>query len=257
MKQCFILTQFGSPHDWTQKYIENVQKLKPYGYYWKIFTPNKFESKGNVEIIPMSVEGFNDLTEKKLGVNPKMFIVNGMPSFHMTDFNVVLGAIFEDYLQGFDYWGCIGWDILTGRLDHFVKLDCDIWSDDVGAINGTFCLWRNNKEINNLFKKMPNWERYIAQLPCPKCSGTGDKHVLVGTDEYILTELIKDRLTCPKYYPVHGHDRLERHEIELKDDGSLWELNRDIGHPNWKYGHDYFGREIAYYHFMTTKHWPL
>jgi hypothetical protein len=264
MKKCFLLTQFGTPHPWTQKFIDHVQFLGQYGWYFKIFTPNSFESKGNVEVISMDIDGFNTLVEKKLGVNPKMFIAGtGVPSFHMTDFNVILGAIFEDYTKDCDYWGCLGWDVLLGHLDHFIPekelVRYDVWSDDVNIVNGTFCLFRNIPEVNDLFKKIPLWKEKLVQTPCPACTGSGGEHHLYGTDEYDFTEVMRkdgNWFGYPKYYPIHGHDRLQNHKIELKDDGSLWELNKDTP-PEWIHKHEWFGREIGYFHFLLKKTWPL
>jgi hypothetical protein len=273
MKKCFIILQFGSPHKWTQQYIDHVQHLEKYGWYWKIFTPNDFQSKGNVEIVKMDINGFNKTVEEKLGVNPKLFITPlDVPSYHVTDFLITLGAVFEDYLKEFDFWGVIGLDCVVGRLDHFLpdsKLDqFDVWSDDLHAINGNFCLWRNKKEITDLFKRLPQWETMLVQTPCPGCMGIGADHFLYATDEHWFSDLMLDiekegvvRYGYPKYFDIHGHDRLEIHrpvpKLRIEDDGSLWQLIEDVAHPDWKNAHKFFGNQIAYFHFSQTKEWPL
>ncbi len=88
-------------------------------------------------------------------------------------------------------------------------------------------------------------------------------HTLHGTDEYDMTEVMKDapvRYTHPQYYPIHSHDRLEQHvpeiKLEIKEDGSLWELSQDINHPVWAHAHPLMGKEIPYFHFLRTKKWP-
>ena len=43
LNKTFVITEFGSPFSWTQKYIDNVQRLGEFGWHWKIFTPNKYE----------------------------------------------------------------------------------------------------------------------------------------------------------------------------------------------------------------------
>lgn len=257
MTKVFLITQFGKPHEWTERYINNVQKLGQFGWYWKIFTPNKFESKGNVEIIPMNIEQFNDLVLKQCGVKPTIHLTEeNIPSFHITEFYIFMGKIMQDYIKGFDFWGMTGLDNVFGRLDHFVPdsllADCAMYSDDVDTVNGNFSLWRNNEQVNTLYQRFHNWKDFLSQLDCPGCCHTGE-HRLYSPEDMgtaILTPGI--RFKTPKYYDFHGHDRLINHEIVLKDDGSLWELNRDT----WSGGRT-FGREIAYYHFNTSKHWPL
>lgn len=276
LKKVFILTQFGEPHSWTNEFLQNVGTLGKYGYSWKIFTENKYENvPENVEIVPMTTDQFNDLAQAKLGVRPQMFMTpKGVPSVHVTDFYPFSGVIFEDYLKGFDFWGIANIDIVFGRLDHFLPDDeldkWDVWSDDINAINGIFCLFRNIPLINNLCLEIPHWQQKLTTDPCPKCMGEiGEEvhHTLFGTDEYDMTDLMKRpevlasvRYGYPKYYPFHGYDRLETQvpniKLSLKEDGSLWELSEDTRPPIWEHAHKYFGREIAYYHFIVTKKWP-
>lgn len=258
MKKCFILTQFGKPHEWTQEYFDNVAKLEATGWYWKIFTPNKYENlPSNVEIISMTIEEFDTLIEKKIGVFIGNSIKNGVPSKHVSDLYVASGAIFEDYIKDFDFWGITNWDIVYGRLSHFVPdqllEQCDIFADDVNTINGIFTLFRNRLDINNLFKEIPDWETKFKT------------HQLYGLDEYDMTQVARKnsswmRFLTLAYYPMHSHDRLETQnpvpKLSMKEDGSLWELSEDIGHPNWEHARPFIGREIPLYHFIKTKKWP-
>lgn len=263
MKKVFILTQFGSPHEWTQEYIDSVQKLEQYGWYWKIFTNNpKIESKGNVEIIPMDIQGFNDLVLKYCGVNPTNFIKqDGTPSNPMSDFYIANGIIFQDYLKDADYWGITNWDVIYGRLDHYLSdsflNQYDIWSDDVNNINGVFSLYKNREAINNLFKQIQDWEKAFTT------------HSLFGLDERDMNFVVRRahdagiiKFGYPKYHPLHSYDRLEQHvpdvKLQLTDEGSLFELYYDMARPTNDplFTTGLRGREIMYFHFSKTKTWP-
>lgn len=262
IKKCFVLTQFGSSHTWTQKYFDNIATLEKYGWYWKIFTPNKYEKiPSNVEIIPMTIEELNVLMFNKIGVNPEnKILTNGTPSKHVSDFYVASGKIFEDYLKGFDYWGITNWDIVYGRLDKFLPdselTKYDVWTDDVNTINGIFCLFKNEVYVNLLFMEIPHWKEMFTT------------HQLFGTDEYHMTDVMKIaakegrvRYGFPEYYPLHSYDRLEQHvpdvKLEIKSDGSLWELFKDTKPPAWIHARPFSGREIAYFHFINSKRWPI
>jgi hypothetical protein len=255
LKKIFTETQFGDPHPWSNEYFQNVGKLGATGWYFKIFTPNKYENlPSNVEIIPMTLEEFNTLIENKLGVNPHSYLKNGVPTKPVSDFYVAHGKIFEDYLKDADYWGFTNWDIVYGQLSRFIPDEllakCDIFSDEINTINGIFTLVRNNEKMNNLFKEIPDWEMKLTT------------HKLFGTDEYDFTKVAQTipNFLFPKYYPLHSHDRLEQHlpepKLSLKEDGSLWELFNDVKHPNWEHARPLVGREIPYFHFITTKKWP-
>lgn len=259
LSKVFILTQFGTPHSWTEEYFNNIAKLEQYGYYWKIFTPNTYENvPSNVEIIPMTIEELNALMEEKIGVNPENYITDaGIPSKHVSDFYVASGAIFEDYIKDYDMWGITNWDVVYGRLPLFIPdevlEESDIFSDDVNTINGVFCLFKNNEEMRWLFKEIPQWEYKFKT------------HQLFATDEYDMTAVARTKkgitFMGPHYYPLHSHDRLEQHtpepKLKIEADGSLWELFKDINGPIWEHMRPYLGREIPYFHFCRTKEWPL
>ena len=271
MRKVFLITEFGSPFEWTSKYIENAGKLGQYGWHWKIFTPNKYENlPDNVEIIDMTCEQYGELVEKKLGVKTNLrTLPQGKPSVHITDFYIFSGIVFEDYTKGFDFWGITNMDVLYGRLDHFVSdqllQDCDVFTDDVETINGVFCLFRNNERVNNLFRLIKNWKDIVGQRECGACVTDGHQHRIFASDEIVMTDIMKEvkdhvRYRYPQYYPWSSHDRLEIHvptpKLSLKEDGSLWELIGDTKTKNWEHHRPFIGREIMYYHFQDTKQYP-
>ncbi len=146
---------------------------------------------------------------------------------------------------------------MYGRLSHFLPDEliksCDIFSDDINTINGIFTLFKNQEEINVLFKQIENWQELFTT------------HQLYGTDEYHMTDVVRKNhetvtFFSPLYYPLHGHDRLEQHvpdvKLSIKPDGSLFELSRDVNGPNWEHARPFIGREIPYFHFIRTKAWP-
>lgn len=270
LKKVFLITEFGKPFDWTPQYLENIAKLGKYGWYWKIFTPNQYDNvPQNVEIVNMTIEQYADLVKEKLDVRPNLFITpKGIPSVHITDFYIFSGIIFEDYIKGFDFWGITNMDVVYGRLDNFVSdtllQDCDVFTDDVETINGVFCLWRNNKMVNNLFQLIADWRGILGQKACGGCLHGGE-HKIFASDEIVMTEVMKRvkdkvRYRYPQYYPWSSHDRLEIHvpvpKLKMEEDGSLWELIYDTESRDWMHHIPCFGREILYYHFQKTKNYP-
>lgn len=273
MKKVFLLLEMGKPFGWTQKFIDHVQFLGEYGWYFKLFTPNSYHGNETVEVVPMSLEQLNDTIAKKTNLRPKTFITDkGIPSLHITDYYVTLGKILEDYTKGFDFWGSTGLDDVFGRLDHFfpdsLLSDCDVYSDDVGHINGNFCLWRNEERMNTLFQQIPNWTYIFTQENCPACLGMGKDHLLIGTDEFIMEKNMPHfmkqgiRYKTPKYFSPHSYDRLSIHlphpQLEITDDHSLWERIYDMYPIIWQNNQKgYMAREIPYFHFSTIKQWPI
>ncbi len=267
IKKTFLLLMLGSPFPWIEELVENFQHLEKDGWFLKVFTPNALQNKGNVEFVPMTAEEFNELVEKKISVKSNVWITpKGIPNKHVTDYLVAHGAIFEDYIIDSNFWGHIGADNVFGDLSKFISdrelMDYDVWTDDVNTINGNFVLFRNTPEANNLFKEIPHWKQAMELGDCPGCV-VGGGHVLAGTDEYGLTEVMQHTTLdfgYPTPYFLHSHDRLIQHVggpfLELRE-GTLWELFEDINPPDWIHKRPFVGREIPMFHFATTKHWPL
>lgn len=258
LKKVFLQTQFGSPHAWTEQYFENVRRLAQFGWSLKVFTPNPWKSEGNIEIIPMTVEEYDGLLLKHCGVSAGNYLKDGVPAKLVSDHYPAFGQIFQDYIQGFDFWSFTNWDVVYGRLDHFVPdtvlESCDVWSDEVNGINGIFTLMRNDPKINNLFRFVPAWERsFTVHEPC-------------AFDEFQMTHAIRAlaargmvRFQHPPYFPFHSYDRLIQHRpkpnLYFENDGALIERYEDRVHfPNEK---RCFGREIFLFHFSRTKVYPI
>lgn len=259
LKKVFLQTQFGSPHPWTAQYLENFQRLAPDGWYLKVFTPNDLPASDNIEIVPMTLEKFDGLIEEYCGVRVGNFINGkGVPNRLVSDFYPAYGQILQDYIPGFDFWGFTNWDMVYGKLSHFVPDSlletCDIWADDVNAINGIFTLMRNTERVNNLFRYVPGWAQLFAlHEPC-------------AFDEIRMTATVREladagavRFKYPRYFPNHSYDRLVQHlpepNLYFTEDGALIERLEDPGvcPPSAK---DHYGREIMSFHFSRTKRWP-
>lgn len=276
LQKTILQTQFGTPHAWTEQYFENVKMLAPYGWSLKVFTPNCWTSSDNIEIVRMTVEDFDDLLFRQCGVKAGNYLNDkGVPAKLVSDYYPAYGQIFADYFQG-DFWAHTNWDMVYGRLDHFIPdsllEECDIWSDDVNAINGIFCVYRNNVWVNNLFRRVPNWEACFQE------------HGLYGFDEILMTKMVREhaisprdlddwdisqhhpldaiRFGYPPYFGHHSYDRLPQHkptpQIYFESDGALIEYFEDVRMPEgWPLAAKrHYGREIMAFHFSETKQWP-
>ncbi len=264
LNKVFLLPQFGVPHAWTEQYLAHVRTLAPYGWHWKILTPHAYDSGGNVEIVPMTLEDFNARVLAATGVNTGNGLDDhGLPLKLLSDYYPAFGDIFADLLTDCDYWSATNWDMLYGRLDHFLSDDelahYDIWSDDGGHINSIFCFYKNTARVNRLYRQVPHWEEMFRANGEP----------LVGFDELYFDPLVRDlsargelAFGHPPYFAHHSYDRLVQHQptpnLTLAPDGALLECFDDdfppLAHyPPWR---GYVAREIAYFHFSRTKTWP-
>jgi hypothetical protein len=261
LKKVFVLEQFGKPHDWSEKYLHHLLKLEEFGWYWKIVTPNKYASRGNVEIIPMELTDFCGLVLKYCGTPcPAVLNDKNVPSKLLSDYYPAWGWIFQDICKDADFVGTANWDVVYGRIDRYVPDsllgDCDIYSDDEDRVNSVFTLYRNDPVVLNLFRQMPGWEHVFTRAD------------FFGWDEFQFGPWISGmgkrgeiRFKYPRYFAQHSYDRLIQHQPEprlyLEKDGGLIEWYADPVKPHVLMPKGHFGREIMYFHFNTTKKWPL
>jgi hypothetical protein len=265
MKKVFLQTQFGRPHEWTEKYFENFRMLEKLGWYLKVFTPNNWKSRGNIEIVPMDLDGFNRLIREETGVTiANTLTSDGVPTKLVSDYYPAYGAIFSRYIRDFDFWGHTNWDMVYGRLDHYLPdglLDqAEIWSDDRNNINGIFTIYRNNNKINSLYQEVPDWRDHFASFDARQF------------DEVLFTLAVRKaaregrmRFAFPIYFGYHSYDRLPQHtplpNIYFTSDGALIERFEDPAAPTMQnympFDRGHFGREIMTFHFIRTKRWPI
>ena len=134
----------------------------------------------NVEIINISFNDFCDKIQKKFD-----FKLALNTPYKLCDFKPVFGYIFSDIIDGYDYWGHCDLDLIFGNLSKF--LPTNLLEFDKISYLGHFCMYKNKKRVNEIFKKTPqNTISYIDIL-------SNDQHF--GFDEigdYCINNILKE-----------------------------------------------------------------
>ncbi len=161
-KIIMLMPYFGKWPVWMDLYIESC-KLNP-TINWLFFTDcglPKNRAK-NVKYVHMNLDEFNTLASSKLNipVNIKKPITI-KNSYKLCHFKPAYGLIFEDYLNGYDFWGHGDIDVIYGNIRKFVTnkiLKFDVISFHSHMISGHFTLYRNRPRMNKKFTKIKNWQ---------------------------------------------------------------------------------------------------
>lgn len=156
----FAIVYFGEWPKWFRFYLAACA-LNPDVHF--IFFTNcsipgtKFE---NIQFIRMDLTGFNSLASVKLGLT-----VNISDPYKVCDFKPMFGRIFEDYLEGFDFWGYTDIDLIFGNIRSFISnevlLNYDIITSKTQYLAGHFTLYRNVAFINNLFSLSKDYKKVM------------------------------------------------------------------------------------------------
>ncbi len=165
--------------------------------------------------------------------------------YKMCDYRPLYGKVFKEELRGYDFWGHCDIDMVWGNIRTFLTdniLDC---YDRIGSF-GHMSLYRNNKKMNNLYKK--------------KGSAFSYKKVFQSEYNYNFDEMYGMNLICSKNkvkwmdfrhaycLDKKGGDKLAFYGIKNYNSQKVLWMNGKIYRVFIKNGKVKF-REFMYYHF--------
>ena len=77
--------------------------------------------------------------------------------YKLCDYKPMFGLIFQDWLEGYDFWGYVDPDVIWGRMSRFITDDIMDRYDRIYQ-HGHLQLFRNNGEVCRfILHKLPNW----------------------------------------------------------------------------------------------------
>lgn len=123
---------------------------------------NIFNKPGNVKLVYRSMEEIKVHASEKLG-----FLVSIDNSYKLCDFKPAYGFLFPEIVEGYDFWGHGDIDVVYGDIRNFMTEEIlnsyDIISSRHDYITGTFCLFRNNEQINTLFMQSKDYKQVFTK----------------------------------------------------------------------------------------------
>lgn len=153
-KVTFLIPYFGKLPNYFDLFLKSCEYNE--GYQWIIFTDDKAVRRwpDNVSCVFMT---FNELKER---IQSKFdFEIKITEPHKLCDYKPAYGYIFEEYLEGANYWGHCDIDTILGNFDSFLS---DLLKCNYAKL---FCLghmelYKNTYENNRVFM-LPIGERYL------------------------------------------------------------------------------------------------
>ena len=146
MKKCLIVCWYGKLPDYFEMWEKSCVYNKDYDFL--VVTDQDFKPLGeNVILKKMNLSEINNLINEKLSIEIKI-----EKPYKFCDFRPAYGKIFEDFLKNYDFWGHCDTDQVFGKINHFVTEDMLNNYERINK-NGHFCLYKNCKKMNELYKK--------------------------------------------------------------------------------------------------------
>lgn len=105
------------------------------------------ECPSNIIWHNMSFAKLKEIIQTKF---PELKIVLDKP-YKICDYRPAFGTIYEEFLNGYDFWGHCDPDIIWGRLDHFITNEMLDQYERIYT-RGHLSLYKNNEKMNNIFR---------------------------------------------------------------------------------------------------------
>ncbi|MBY0481806.1 MAG: hypothetical protein K2Q21_10645 [Chitinophagaceae bacterium] len=158
-----ILTCWYGKYPWYFSYFIYSCKYNP-TIDFILITDNQeiiLNKPNNVKVICKTLNEIKNIATEKLG-----FTVSIDYPYKLCDFKPTYGFIFPEIVEGYDFWGHGDIDIVYGDIRNFmteeILITYDIVSSRHDYITGTFCLFRNNEQINTLFMHSKDYKHVFS-----------------------------------------------------------------------------------------------
>lgn len=180
-----LMPYFGEWPFWIDLFFESCKRNPTVNWHFLSDCGKLDTFPDNVTYQEISFKDYTLLVSNRLSINfdPKN-------AYKICDIRPAFGAIHEDIIKEYDFWGFGDLDLVYGDLrtlynkEHLGKHD--LYSNHATRISGHLCLIRNTEEMRNVFKKIPQWEEKF----------TNNQHLAV--DEKAFSKLFVKHKNFPR-----------------------------------------------------------
>ncbi|MEI6321627.1 MAG: DUF6625 family protein [bacterium] len=252
-KICLINFYAGKFPNYFNFFLESCRKNPTVNFI--IFNDQLKEDRkiDNVLLKRLSLREFEVIFTKKTGIQIKV-----ERPYKKTDYKPVYGLLFEELIEGFDFWGYCDLDQIFGNIRKFITDEVlennDVITTGEKWVAGHFTLFKNNEFFKRLFELSPS-HRLIFQDS--RNSWHFDETCKRWKGEFYTIEYLVDNKMLVSTYDVirnleksgklkaHFKDVIREHSIRRKvdylyRDGKLVDLNN--------------GEEFMYHHLIAIKY---
>ena len=200
----------------------------------------------NVYAHDMTLAEFNEMAGLKLGRN-----VQAPNAYKICDFRPMFGKIFADYLDGYEFWGFCDIDVIFGNTSEVLTAEVlenyDVISAHSQYLSGPFSLFRNTKEVNELYSKSADAELVMTRPAYSKFDEASNAlpHLWAGGDIADFKAEIESM--------THVLKNPQKCALRVRFAGFITE--RVTGELTWQNGilRDQNGKEVFVFHYIVYK----
>jgi len=161
IKILFLMPYFGRWPEWFFIFLETCRYNQTADWLFLTDCGAINEVPSNVRFVHMPFDEVSSLASHKLG-----FPVRLHTPYKLCDLKLAYGKIFEEFTDGYDYWGFGDVDVVYGNLREALTgemLSHDIISFHRDHISGHLCLLKNIEMNRTLYSRIADFR---ASLSC-------------------------------------------------------------------------------------------
>lgn len=156
-KIVLIVCWFGKLRDDFVFWLKSVERNSTIDFL--IFTDQEIEDVPvNCRIIRCSLSYIEQLAQKHVWEGCKI-----STAYKCCDFRPAFGLMFQEYIKEYDFWGHCDTDMIFGDIRYYFPHDRLEKYDRLGQ-NGPLSIYRNIAEVNNVFKKDPEYKQIFSSI---------------------------------------------------------------------------------------------
>ena len=220
LKRIIITPYFGDFPEWWDKFEP------PKGYEWLLDT---------------DLDSFKKRVKEKLGID----FPCEWGGTKIWDYRSALGYLYEEEINGWDYWATMDFDVVFGDVNKFFPDEelrkWGVWSNHNSYVAGFWSLYRNRKEVNELFMEFQHWKDYLSN---PEINGWVENDYSRLLERSGLKYKYSENLQGDPYNPPFT--------LVKEKDGKLIQIHKQS--PKHREGDI---EEVPMLHFRRHKVWPL
>ena len=250
---CLVACYFGAPPGWINHYLLSCA-YNPSTDFLIITDQEDFPVvPPNVRVKRLSRSSFERLATNKIGLE----IALSHPR-KLCDFKPTYGHLFEEFLDGWDYWGYTDLDVIYGDLRRFLSTamlqEYDVFTARREFLVGHFTLFRNNRRMRTLYQQSADFRATLRSPQVLSFDECGKQW-----RQRILGEPLSDGATCDSMTHV-VHRLMADNKVSACFSPAVieWpELAAPAWRLRWHAGRLWIvdqRREVMYFHFHAFKH---
>lgn len=160
-KVALIIPYFGKWPEWIELFFYSCGNNPMIDFIFYTDCPLPKHQYGNTIFYSISFDEYKQLVSQRLDIP---FRIEN--AYKLTDLKPFLGALHQQELQGYDFWGFGDLDLVWGDLSMLVNEEMlqryEMITTHNYHIAGHFTICRNNEYWRFLCFHIPNWQEYLC-----------------------------------------------------------------------------------------------